>query len=211
MSSHRGDLAFTNPFQEKTSSPQKLSNSRCAPGGFEDQRIADQKIAIDQAPNNKATTPPATSIHTSRWSTGPVEQNKTQRKTKSNQKCYSISERLPSNLRPRQQRRGTGTNTYKPSPAKTTATPRRLIGPLSEEEESVKMENPFLDPEKHQGLGSSRWVNDDDPSSSVTQTTVTPRRIIGPLSDEEKTVHMENPFFDPKKHKGLGSSRWANE
>lgn len=211
MCSHRGDLAFTNHFQGNTYSSQKLSNSRWAPGGFEDQRIADQKMAIDQTPNNKATTAPATSIHTSRWSTDPVEHNKTQRKTKLNQKGYSTNERPPSSFRPKQKCRGTGTNTYKTSTAKTTATSRRLIGPLSEEEKSVKMETPFFDPEKHKGLGSSRWANDDEPSPSVTQTTVTPRRIIGPLSDEEKTVHMENLFFDPKKHKGLGSSRWANE
>lgn len=214
MSSHRGDLAFTVPSQENISSPKKLINSRWAPGGFEDQRVTDQKMAFQQGPDDQPTTPSAKGIHSSRWATGPAKRKQTQHKMEINfdQKNQKIKENKPSNLKSKQGRRGTGAKAYKSSStSKTTATPRRLIGPLSEEEKSIKMENPFFDSEKHKGLGSSRWANNGEPSPSVAQTTVAPRRIIGPLSDEEKTVHMENPFFDPKKHKGLGSSRWANE
>lgn len=214
MSSHRGDLAFTNPPQENSSSPKKLVNSRWAPGGFEDQRIADQKIFYEQGPNGKETTPSAKRIHSSRWTTGPAERKQTQRKMEIdfNPKDHKINENESSNLNSKQRRRGIGARADKSSStSKTTATPRRIIGPLSEEEMIVKMENPFFDPYKHKGLGSSRWANDDAPASSDTQTIATPRRIIGSLSEEENTFKMENPFFDPQKHKGLGSSRWANE
>lgn len=211
MSSHRGDLALTNPPQENTSSAKKLAASRWAPGGFEDQNIAKQKMAKEQAPNNKAATPPANGIHSSRWASGPAEHSQTWRKKKANfsQRGSKISEKNHAKLTSNQPRRGNG-NYEPPTNPKTTVTPRRLIGPLSEEENTVHMENPFFDPKKHKGLGSSRWANNDEPSTT-TETTATPQRIIGPLSEEEKAVKMENPFFDPKKHKGLGSSRWANE
>lgn len=210
MSSHRGDLAFTNPLHEDTSATKKLANSRWAPGGFEDQMISNQQMAIDQAPNNKATTTAlATGIYSSRWATGPAEHIQTQhkKKTRFNQKRgQKATEKKHLNLVPNQP--FLGTNNHEPSTTKTIATPSRLVGELSEEEKIVKMENPFFDPEKHKGLGSSRWANNDEPSFA-TQTTATPRRIIGELSGDEKAVKVENPFFDPKKHKGLGSSRWA--
>lgn len=210
MSSHRGDLSSTNPPQENISSPKKLAASRWAPGGFEDQSMANQNTAKEQTQNNKANTPPANGIHSSRWAMGPAEHNQTLHKKKANfnQKGHKISENNRSNLIRNQPR--PRTNNYElPSTTRTMVAPRRLVGPLTDEEKTVNMENPFFDPEKHKGLGSSRWANNDEPSS-ITQTNFTPRRIIGPLSEEETTVHMENPFFDPKKHKGLGSSRWAN-
>lgn len=161
MSSPRGDLAFTNPLQENTSSSKNLAASRWAPGGFEDQSMANQKTAKEQAPNNKATIPLAKGIHSSRWATCPTERNQTWRKQKTNfnQKESKIREKNHLNLILNQPRRGTS-NYEPPSTTNTMVTPRRIIGPLSEEEMTVKVENPFFDPKKHKGLGSSRWANE---------------------------------------------------
>lgn len=200
---------MANTSQENTTPPKKLANSRWAPGSFEDQKIPDQKMTNNQPSNDNAITLPSKNIASSRWATGHAPHTKTLHKknTHFSQKGYKSAEKKHSSLISNQPR--VGTNDYKSSfGTKTKNTTQRLVGPLSEEN-SVKVENPFFNPEKHKGLGSSSWANNDE-SFSTSQTRNTTQRLIGPLSEEEKTAKMENPFFDPNKHNGLGSSRWAN-
>ena len=83
-------------------------------------------------------------------------------------------------------------------------------------EKATEAENEKGNPNKKntsQMLTQPRQGTKHEGSASPTKTMPAQqsRRIICPLSKEEQTVKVENSFFDPKKHKGLRSSRWANE
>ena len=163
MSPRRSDLASTSPAQENTRCSEALSASRWAPGGLEDQILASQKVANEQAPKDKATTPTAKGISSSRWATDPAEHDQTENKKVTNAILKKSNKNHPTS-KPSQQRLDTDknvdTDNILPStPTQATFSQRRIIGPLTEEEKTVKMENPFFNPEKDKGLSSSRWAN----------------------------------------------------
>lgn len=153
--SYRGISSLTKLPLEDTWVPEKLSASRWAPGGMEDQRMD-----ISKASNNNMLTPASNGLASSHWAADPTEPSQTSNKkaAKPDQKSKKKKNRQMkapeslNQLRPNYNNRETPT-------IKEPVTARRIIGPLSAEEEEVKMENPFFDPTKHKGLGSSRWAN----------------------------------------------------
>lgn len=155
-----GKPNFTNLPQEDNMGPKKLADSRWAPGGIEDQMMD-----IDEASNQNMPTPTTNGLASSRWAADPTGPNQAGNKkpTKPDQKSEKNNHQMkaPNSIlnqpRPKiKYNRGTrGTRG-----TTTPATTRRIIGPLSAEEQEVKMENPFFDPTKHKGLGSSRWANE---------------------------------------------------
>lgn len=165
--SYQGIPSFTN-LPEETRSPKNLAASRWAPGGAEDQIIANKMNGVEMTgvklSNDKASTTTAATtkgLASSRWSTNPSGHNQADKKkamVTGNQKNKNNNENAASTALKHCRR---GTNNYKTAPtANTMVTPCRIIGPLSEEEKTVKMENPFFNPNKHKGLGSSRWATE---------------------------------------------------
>lgn len=158
--SSRGISNLTMLPQEDTWVPEKLSASRWAPGGMEDQAKAMSKPS-----DEKPTTPATNGLASSRWAadTPPnpsqignknLKAAKADQKNK-NKKNHQMKARNSTLNQPRPNNKTRGT------PAITTpATARCIIGPLSAEEKEVKMENPFFDPTRHKGLASSRWANE---------------------------------------------------
>ncbi|KAG6360418.1 hypothetical protein INS49_011478 [Diaporthe citri] len=155
--SYRGISNLPKLPQEDIWVPKKLSSSRSAPSGMEDQAMA-----ISTPSDEKTTTPATNGLASSRWAAVPAEPSQVGNKKAAkadqenkNKKNHQMKPRNSTLNQPRPDNKTRGT------PAITTpATARRIIGPLSAEEKEVKMENPFFDPTKHKGLGSSRWANE---------------------------------------------------
>lgn len=191
MSSHQNTQSSINLVKDNQS-PKTLSASRWAPGGFEDQMMANNKTTAastastasttrttatkgllnsqwsntffsDKPSSNNATSSTANGLARSQWSTAPFDYSQINKK-----KGNAINHKNKHNNKARKK----GSDVILNQPR--------------------------------------RGVNKYE-TSPTTQTTLAPRRIIGPLSEEEQMVKMENPFFNPEKHKGLGSSRWATE
>lgn len=157
--SHRGISSLTKLPQEDTWVPEKLSASRWAPGGMEDQRMDISKFSKDDMP-----TPATDGLASSHWAPDPAEPSqtgnkKTARPDQKNNKKYPGMKAQKSTVN-QPSPNFNNNNNHRETPIITApSTARRIIGPLSAEEEEVKMENPFFDPAKHKGLGSSRWAN----------------------------------------------------
>ncbi|KAG6360419.1 hypothetical protein INS49_011479 [Diaporthe citri] len=132
-----------------------LANSRWAPGAIDDQEMANQQMNNIQASTYKAPKPTTNGLVNSRWAADaaePYQSRNYNKDTKAQQKKYTNS-MLKKPFRDYHDHKTTPTTNM------TNAMPRRIIGPLSEEEKTVKMENPFFNPEKHKGLSSSRWAD----------------------------------------------------
>lgn len=187
MSSHQNTSSSINLVKDNPS-PKTLSASRWAPGGFEDQMMTNNQTTSDKPSNtatttatnglpnpqwsntfsdkpssNKATSSTANGLARSQWSAAPFTYNQINKKKVNvidhKKKHNNKASKKGSDVILNQPRRGI--NKHETSPTKqTTPAPRRIIGPLSEEEQMVKMENPFFNPEKHKGLGSSRWATE---------------------------------------------------
>lgn len=162
MSAHRDTLTNTN-LPQGTCSSEGLAASRWAPGGIEDQNMASQQMANVKLSAGEVSATATNTLANSRWATDSTEasqaSNEESDKVSQNNNNEASDQIQPPNPNLNRLRRNT-TNRDIPATTTANATPRRIIGPLSEEEEAVKVENPFFDPEKHKGLGSSRWANE---------------------------------------------------
>lgn len=155
--SYRGTPSQTKLPQENNWVPEKLSASRWAPGGTEDQAMV-----IDKPLNEEMPTPANSSLASSRWAADYAEPSQTGKKAakadqrnkskKNNQNLKTLHSTSKQPLK--------NNNNREADSATKKPTERRIIGPLSQEEKEVKMENPFFDPTKHKGLSSSRWANE---------------------------------------------------
>lgn len=152
--SYRGNSSLAQLAQEDTRVLKTLSASRWAPGGTEDQAMA-----TDNSSNKKTHTQLNNGLAGSRWAADTVDSSQTGTKRASkigqknqNKKNHQIKTPNSTINQPCQK-----INTRETHTLTTPVTARRIIGALSAEEQ-VKMENPFFDPAKHKGLGSSRWA-----------------------------------------------------
>lgn len=155
--SHRRISSLTKLPQENNWVPEKLSASRWAPGGMEDQAMD-----ISEPLNEETPTPASNSLATSRWAADSAKPSQPGKKTakayqknknkKNHQQVKTLRSALDQPLK--------STDNHEAPIAATKPTANRIIGPLSQEEKEVKMENPFFDPTKHKGLSSSRWANE---------------------------------------------------
>lgn len=171
--------SYTN-LAKDNSSPKKLAASRWAPGGAEDQMMAKNNMTGVEPSNNKAATATAKGLSNSRWSKDPVDKSSDNKATK------GLSNSRWSACRGEYSQFGS----------------KKKDMTANKNKNNEKASNAMLNQPR-------RFTNLETPPTPETKPA--PRCIIGPLSEEEKTVKMENPFFDPTKHKGLSSSRWANE
>lgn len=171
MSSHQDLASLTNLSKEDASSSKKLAASRWAPGGSEDQTVANDQITnnkmssnnatIDKVTTDKASTLAPKGLAKSMWSTDPAEGSQVDtKKVKATAKNKTYKDNNKASTLMLKQPHAAASTPEAPAPNEAEPQPRRIIGPLSEEEETVKMENPFFDPTKHKGLGSSRWANE---------------------------------------------------
>lgn len=157
--SHRRISSLTKLPQENNWVPEKLSASRWAPGGMEDQAMD-----ISEPLNEKTPTPANNNLASSRWAVDSADPSQTGKKTakayqknknknkKNHQQVKKLNSTSNQSLK--------NTNNHEAPSVTTEPTAQRVIGPLSQEEKEVKMENPFFDPTKHKGLSSSRWANE---------------------------------------------------
>lgn len=188
MSSHQDIPSFTNPRNE-TWFPKKLAASRWAPGGAEDQMMEIDSITDDKPSNIKATTATAKGLASSQWFKDPVDNSPNSKATNTMAKGLSSSRWSTAPIEHRQ------------------IDNKKVV--VAENKNKLKNEN--IEKASNMRLNQPRRGTAKRGTNLTTKMQSTPRRIIGPLSEEEQTVKMENPFFDPNKHKGLGSSRWATE
>ncbi|KAL1876961.1 hypothetical protein Daus18300_002568 [Diaporthe australafricana] len=130
----------TKASKEGISYPRELALSRWAPGGIEDQNAAIEN----------ADTPKTSNIASSSESANATKPDNTTADKQSKIASKDLN-KTPSN-------KETKTVGGKQDETETTAS-NRIIGPLTEEEKSVKLENPFFNPDKDKGLSSSRWTN----------------------------------------------------
>lgn len=163
-----------------------LAASRWALGSVDDQRKSNFK-----APNNRASKPMNKSLATSRWASGTIDQEM------EDQQMAGFE--IPTVKIAKTTSNGLLNSRW----ATDSAKPNQTGG------------NSNANKAQHKNHLNSTLIqpsHSHDRKNTLTpnKTNVTTRRIIGPLSEEEKTVKMENPFFDPEKHKGLSSSRWAD-
>ncbi|KAK2607563.1 hypothetical protein N8I77_006227 [Diaporthe amygdali] len=214
MSSH-GDISSS---VKSTWFSEGLAASRWAPGGIEEQKIArqmvnqqtsnqkvntqktntqnindkktnHQKKSIQETVSDKASTSRANGLASSRWAAHPNEtaiKKSTNTPKKGNQQIFKDKAHV-------QSVNGLTKSRWAASPAETTHSTVKV-------NEAIRKPNQKKNPHE----------NPTNLPAPVINTKATARRIIGELSEEEKAVKMENPFFDPEKHKGLASSRWAN-
>ncbi|KAL1876962.1 hypothetical protein Daus18300_002569 [Diaporthe australafricana] len=96
--------------------------------------------------------------------------------------------------------------------AETTAATRRIIGPLSVEEQAVRVENPFFDPNKDKGLSSSRWAQDQDQPLSrwapggIEEQMASTEANTSPVNKVKKTINEKQVnTTGEKQHKGAGA------
>ncbi|KAJ0125250.1 hypothetical protein J7T55_006595 [Diaporthe amygdali] len=198
-----------------------LAASRWAPGGIEEQKMAhqvvdqqttnqkvngqktnerklnnqktnNQKKSIQKTASDQASASTANGLASSRWAANPTETATKNVNTlkKGNQQVVKDEAHVPSV-------NGLTKSLWAASPAEAT-------------NQTVNKKKNKVDEAKHKtNQKKNPHGTPTNLPAPVAKTKATPRRIIGELS-EEKAVKMENPFFDPEKHKGLASSRWAN-
>lgn len=185
MSSYRDNSAYSKPSQV-TPVSKGLAASRWALGSVVDQQTNNLK-----APTNKAPKVMTKSLATSRWASGPINQKM------EDQQMTDVEMPTVKTIK-------TTTNGLLNSRwATDSAKPNQTGGNSNATKGQQKnhLSSTLMQPS---------YSHDRKTPPTPDKINLTTRRIIGPLSEEEKTVKMENPFFDPEKHKGLSSSRWAD-
>lgn len=138
MPSRQDVSTFVSLSRENKRSSKYLLASRWAPGGLEDKVESNDGSAF----GSKALTK-------FRSATEPTEYSQIGKKDKNK---FNDED---SSAMPYQSFQDSHTGKI-PTTTNTKPTPRHIIDTLSEKNK-VKMENPFLDLDKHKGLGSSRW------------------------------------------------------
>lgn len=184
MSAYHDNSASSRPSQV-TPVSKGLAASRWALGSVDDQQTSNFK-----ASTNKAAKPMDKSLATSRWASGTIDQEmEDQRITDFEMATVKIAKTTSNGL-------------FNSRWATDSAKPDQTGGNSSatKAQQGNHLNSTLMQPSH----------SHDRNTPLTTKTNLTTRRIIGPLSEEEKTVKMENPFFDPEKHKGLSSSRWAD-
>lgn len=193
MSAHR-DISASANLSPDTRASKGLAASRWAPDAIDGQKTTTQQLDTVKVPADKAPKAMANSLANSRWADVAINDQKT-----TTQQVNDI--KVPTDKASKPTTNGLVNSRW----AANAAEPRpiRNRGRAAPKVQQKKYPNsvliqPTQDPHDHETL------------PSISKTSATTRCIIGPLSEEEKTVKMENPFFDPEKHKGLSSSRWAH-
>lgn len=169
-----------------------LAASRWAPGAVDNQQMKVQQMNKVKKPNNKAANPTTNSLTTSRWAPRTIDQRM------ANQQMTDL--KLPTVKATKQATNGLVNSRWATNAPEAPQTGGNNNVREFQQKKANSMPN-------QPTFRASNGVK-TTPVTSKTHTTT--RRIIGDLSEEEKTVSMENPFFDPEKHKGLASSRWAD-
>lgn len=157
MSSPQDNSTSTNLTKETTWCPKNLVTSRWAPGGHEDKVASPDGSAFGAAAFLAASArmfaDPAEIIQTSL--------DKAEKGGEANKKNDNPNKENDSSTMLRQPRQGAikheNTLTTKTTLAEK---PRRITGPLSEEDQMVKVENPSFDPNKQKSLSNSRWADE---------------------------------------------------
>lgn len=192
MSTHRDISAFANLFQD-TKVSKGLAASRWAPDAIDGgHKSTTEQLANVQVPTYKASKAKANSLANSRWAVGRIDGQKM-----ASQQMTNVM--VPNNKTSKPTTNGLLNSRW----AADTAEPLYTHNSKAVKVQQKKDLKPML-------KQPSQDSHDHKTPPLINKTNVTTRCIIGPLSEEEKTVKMENPFFDPKKHKGLSSSRWAD-
>lgn len=169
-----------------------LAASRWAPGATDEQKTMAEPPVNVTVPTYKASKETTNSLANSRWAADAIDDQKMGSQQMTNVKIPTDKASKP-----------TTNGLLKSRWATDTAEPHRIRNRRGAKVQQKKGPNSML----KQPCQDS---HDHKTHSSTNQTNATTHRIIGPLSEEEKTVKMENPFFNPEKHKGLSSSRWAD-
>lgn len=185
MSSYRDNSAYSKPSQV-TPVSKGLAASRWSLGSVVDQQTNNLK-----APTNKAPKAMTKSLATSRWASGPINQEM------EDQKMTDVE--MPTVKTIKTTTNGLLNSRWATDSAKPNQTGGNSNATKGQQKNHLSST-----------LMQSSYSHDRKTPHTPNKTNLTTRRIIGPLSEEEKTVKMENPFFDPEKHKGLSSSRWAD-
>lgn len=186
MSAYPDNSASSKPSQV-TPVSKGLAASRWALGSVDDQQMNNFK-----ASTNKAPKPMTKSLASSRWASGIIDQEM------EDQQMTDVEMPTVKTIK-------TTTNgLFNSRWATDSAKPNHTGG--NKNATKVQQKNHLNTMLKRPSPDS----RDRKTPPTTNKTNLTNRRIIGPLSEEEKTVKMENPFFDPEKHKGLSSSRWAD-
>lgn len=196
MSAHRDVSAFDS-FSQNIQVSKGLAASRWAPTAMDDQMMVDQPMTDVDVPANKASKPTINNLADSRWAPNATDDRKM-----ANQQMTSM--KGPTDRTPKPTSNGLVNSRW----AADAVKPYQTQNSNKTIEAQAQAQQKHLDPISNRSpFGASRGHNAAPVSNKPTTTT---RRIIGALSEEEKTVKMENPFFNPEKHKGLSSSRWAD-
>lgn len=193
MSAHRDVSAFANLSQNIQVS-KGLAASRWAPAAMDDQMMVEQPMTDVNVQTNKASKPTISSLNDSRWAFNATDDRKMARQ---------------------QMARVKGTTDETPKPTSNGLVNSRWAAGAAEPHQTqnnktieAQAQQKHLNPMPNRPR--SRASRGHKSTPAFTKPITTTNRIIGPLSEEEKTVKMENPFFNPEKHKGLSSSRWAD-
>lgn len=193
MSTHRDISAFANLSQD-TQVSKGLAASRWAPDAIDGHKSTTEQLANVQVPTYKASKATTNSLANSRWAAGAIDGQKM-----ASQQMTNI--KIPTDKASKPTTNGLFNSRWAADTAETRQIRNRGRGATKFQQKKYPnsiLKQPTQDPHNHKT------------PPSISKTNATTRCIIGPLSEEEKTVKMENPFFDPKKHKGLSSSRWAD-
>lgn len=195
MSAHR-DISASANLSPATRASKGLTASRWAPDAIDGQKTTTQQLVNVKVPADKAPKAMANSLANSRWADVIINDQKTTAQEVNNVKVPTDKASKPTtnglvNFR-------WAANTAEPRPIRNRG--RGAAKVQQKKYPNSVLNQPTRDPQDHEL----------ETLPSISNTSATTRCIIGPLSEEEKTVKMENPFFDPEKHKGLSSSRWAH-
>lgn len=195
MSAHHDISAYANLSQD-TRASKGLAASRWAPDAIDEQMTTTEQLVNVKVPTNKASKATTNSLANSRWAAAAINDQMTASQQMPNLKTTTHEASKPTT-------NGLGNSRW----AADTTKPRQVRNRRGAKVQQKKDTSSILKQPRQQ---PSQDSHDHKTPLSTNKTNATTNRIIGPLSEEEKTVKMENPFFNPEKHKGLSSSRWAD-